>query len=212
MGTKKVKGALNDDEFQNVLDTYKNLFDSLSKKEVYYAMIIFDANTGLRVGELTQLNISDVWNDKIEQPRDMLVVREETSKGNKQREIPLNDKAKEVVSKLIKYYKKNNISIEPDKPLFRSRQKNSEGEKRVSPRSFQSKLKKINDKLWEENKLTKTLTPHTLRHTFLTNVYKATKDIRTVSELAGHADISTTQIYTHVGQEEKKNAVDKLTD
>lgn len=208
--SKKIKGALNDEEFDNMLKAFKELYADLSTKQAYYAMIIFDANTGLRVGELTALNISDVWNKKIDDVKDILIVREDTAKGNKQREIPLNDKAKEVVRKLIKYYKNNNISIQPDKPLFRSRQKNSDGEKRISSRSFQDKLKEINDKLWEENKLTKTLTPHTLRHTFLTNVYKATKDIRTVQDLAGHADISTTQIYTHIGQDEKQDAVDKI--
>lgn len=205
---KKVKGSLTDEQIGSIKKYFANNFENVSMKKVYYGMFLFDLNTGLRVGELTALNISDVWTG--DEPREMLIVREETAKGNKQRSIPLNSTCQDVIKSLMKFYEDKELSTGGKTPLFKSRQRNSDGERRISDRSFQNKLKEINDELWERNELNVDLTPHTLRHTFLTNVYRKTKDIRTVQELAGHSDVSTTQIYTHVGQEEKKEAVEQL--
>jgi len=54
------------------------------------------------------------------------------------------------------------------------------------------------------------ITPHKLRHTFASMIYQKTKDIRIIQDLLGHANISTTQIYTHTDIQQKKEAIEEL--
>ncbi len=56
------------------------------------------------------------------------------------------------------------------------------------------------------------ITPHKLRHTFASILYRETKDIKVLQDLLGHANISTTQIYTHTDTEQRKAAVDEFPD
>ncbi|MFP4365174.1 MAG: tyrosine-type recombinase/integrase, partial [Spirochaetia bacterium] len=72
--------------------------------------------------------------------------------------------------------------------------------------TVQMKLKDIRKKHFAEKKLT----PHKLRHTFATSLFRNKVDIKTIQELLGHASIATTQIYMHVEDEQKREAVMKL--
>lgn len=206
---ERIVGALTQREVENVKDAFWEIFSDHSwHPKIYYSMIAFTLNTGLRVGELVALNIEEVWTRG--SARSTLVVKSESAKGNKQRELPLNDTAKNVVKGLIEYYKENDIMVDGGKPLWRSRQSNSEGEKRISARSFQDKLKTINDYLWERNQIGIDLTPHALRHTFGTTLYKKTDNLRLVQELLGHSQSTTTERYTHMDRESKQEAVDQI--
>lgn len=208
---ERIVGNLTQKEVENVKEAYWELFSDLSwHPKIYYSMIIFTINTGLRVGELVALNISDVW--KSGSVTSTLVVKAESAKNDKQREIPLNNKAKGVVSSLISYYHENDLSTEPSDSLWRSRQKNSDGEKRISERSFQKKLKEINNYLWERNDIGIDLTPHALRHTFGTRLYKKTEDLRITQELLGHSQSTTTERYTHMDRKTKQEAVEKINE
>ncbi|MGM0548506.1 MAG: tyrosine recombinase XerC [Bacillota bacterium] len=127
-------------------------------------------------------------------------------KGNKERYVPLHH---DVILAIKKYLpERNSIKIKENdarQAIFISRHG-----KRISPRTIQLFVKKYAKKsgLGRADKIT----PHKLRHTFASTLYRQTKDIKVVQDLLGHANLSTTQIYTHVDTEEKKSAIDEMPD
>ena len=133
-------------------------------------------STGLRISELCNLKIDDV-NLK----RDEFSVR---GKGGKIRVVFLSDRAKTAISN----YLEKRGSIDNDK-LFH-----------VTPRSIQRMIKKYAIKAG----ITKKVTPHVLRHAFATDLLQNGADLRSVQIMLGHANISTTQIYTHLTDKQLK--------
>lgn len=155
-------------------------------------IISLGISTGLRVSAITQINLSDVdfQNNTIQ------VIE----KGNKYRTINFGNNLK---NKLIawmddrdKYY----ANIETD-ALFISKKKN-----RISVSAVEDLLKKYT------KNIDKNITPHKLRATCATNLYKKTGDIYLVANQLGHANIATTKIYTDVDTESKLKAVKILDD
>jgi site-specific recombinase XerD len=142
-------------------------------------------STGLRVSELTKLD-----RDKINlETREFGVV----GKGGKARVVFLSSRATDW---LIKYL---NERKDHYKPLFIHHKGKVEptinDEKmRLTPRSVQRMIKKYSHKM----KMPIEVTPHVMRHSFATDLLNAGADIRSVQEMLGHKNISTTQIYTHV--------------
>lgn len=114
-----------------------------------------------------------------------------TGKGGKERIIPVGRKAKVA---LIQYLKKSRPKLcgrTQDSHLFLSRLG-----KKISRQSFWKMFKKYARKAG----IKKTITPHTLRHSFATHLLEKGADLRSVQEMLGHADISTTQLYTHINK------------
>ncbi len=134
-------------------------------------------STGLRVAELCSLN-SD-----IDLTRDELSVR---GKGDKVRVVFLSKTAKTSVSKYLKF--RNDM----EKALFVDGRENKLH--RITPRDVQRHVKKYATYAGITNKVT----PHTMRHAFATDLLSNGADLRSVQALLGHANITTTQIYTHV--------------
>lgn len=138
--------------------------------------------TGIRVSELISLNTGDVHIT-------MGFVRC-IGKGNKERIIPVGKTALQA----IKNY------LELGRPELRSSKHNDEAlflnhhGKRLTRQGFWKILKRLT----QEAGINKDLSPHTLRHSFATHLLENGADLRAVQEMLGHADISTTQIYTHV--------------
>lgn len=142
-------------------------------------------STGLRVSELTNLNIDDINLERGE-----FMVR---GKGDKERIVFLSDSAKDAISDYMKG-RKDDFA-----PLFihyGGLQENEEkGEyMRLAPRSVQRIIKKY-AKLAG---IVKDVTPHVMRHSFATDLLINGADIRSVQDMLGHSSITTTQIYTHV--------------
>ncbi|KKR81264.1 MAG: Recombinase [Candidatus Daviesbacteria bacterium GW2011_GWA1_41_61] len=149
-------------------------------------------STGLRVSELASLNKDTINLDRQEFP----VI----GKGSKERIVFLSDEAVKWLDQYIKSRKDN------FKPLFIRHQgkidPENDGEKmRLTPRS----VERIVEKYVKAAGLSVKATPHTLRHSFATDLLINGADIRSVQEMLGHSNISTTQIYTHVTNKHLKD-------
>ena len=157
-----------------------------------YAIITIFLNCGIRLSELVGININHISFDE----EKLNVI----GKGNKERTIYLNN----ACIKAIKAYldvRPNDIKTAPnDKPLFLSEQK-----KRISQRTVQMIVKK---ELQKAGLDTNKYSVHKLRHTAATLMYQNGVDIRALQELLGHESIATTEIYTHVNNEQVRDAVE----
>ena len=148
-------------------------------------------SSGLRLAELASLDLHSI--DLAE--RKMSV----TGKGNKTRYLPVGRKAIEALHKWLKVrggYAQNTDEF----ALFVSKQG-----KRLSHRSIQSRLNQLS----KSQSLGMHVSPHMLRHSFATHLLESSSDLRAVQELLGHADISTTQIYTHLDFQHLAQVYDK---
>jgi len=144
------------------------------------AMFELIYSSGLRLAELVSLNLTDINLDQ----RQLVV----TGKGNKTRYLPVGRKAVAALQHWISV-RHQLVRENDDNAVFLSQQG-----KRLSPRSIQSRLNNLS----RQQALPMHLSPHMLRHSFATHLLESSSDLRAVQELLGHADISTTQIYTHL--------------
>lgn len=136
---------------------------------------------GMRVGELVNLDLRSV-----DLERGIALV---FGKGAKERYVPLGDYAVSAIRDYLLRGRPELAKHSDEKALFL----NYRGG-RLSDRSVRRVLDKYIDQLAGIKKIS----PHTIRHTFATHMLEAGADLRSVQELLGHANISTTQIYTHV--------------
>jgi len=148
--------------------------------------------TGIRVSELVNLNLLDV--DLKEG-----FVRC-TGKGSKERVVPMGEIAISALKTYLESARPKLVTDPKEKALF----VNHHG-KRLTRQGFW----KIVKKYAAQAQIRKEITPHTLRHSFATHLLENGADIRAVQEMLGHADISTTQIYTHVTKDRLKDVYAK---
>lgn len=137
--------------------------------------------TGLRVSELLALELDDLH-------LEMGFVRC-FGKGSKERIVPLGDMAKARLEEYLNRSRKRLLKSKASDILFVNHHGNP-----LSRQGFWKVLKQIA----RDAGIQKEITPHTLRHSFATHLLENGADLRAVQEMLGHADISTTQIYTHV--------------
>ncbi|MCE9643799.1 tyrosine-type recombinase/integrase [Candidatus Parcubacteria bacterium] len=138
-------------------------------------------STGLRVSELCSLHAD------IDLSKDEMAIR---GKGDKVRVVFLSDTAKDAVRA---YLKKRADDV--DEALFTNNSKINKSEaRRLTPRSVERMIKRYAIKAG----ISKKVTPHVMRHSFATDLLSNGADLRSVQALLGHANIGTTQIYTHV--------------
>ncbi len=140
--------------------------------------------SGMRVSELVSLNLGDV---DLEGGYVRCL-----GKGNKERVIPIYEQAVLAVKEYIEETRPQVVHNDEEKALFL----NLRGE-RLTRQGFWQKLKEYA----KSANLESEVTPHTLRHSFATHMLSGGADLRSVQELLGHANISTTQVYTHLTTE-----------
>jgi len=143
--------------------------------------------TGVRVSELVNLKLTDLNLDS--------GFLKCFGKGGKERIVPLGRSAKECIER---YLNKVRISQNKSEFLFLGSKKANE---RLSRQAVWQMIKVYARKA----KIKKEITPHTFRHSFATHLLEGGADLRIVQELLGHADIATTQIYTHVSRDHLKS-------
>lgn len=181
---------LTNDEIEKLLDIKGDKPLDIRNK----AMVELLYATGLRVSELTALKVSDLHL--------MMGFVRCIGKGNKERIIPLGDIAKEAIENYLQHARphltRKNSS---ETHLFVNNRGHS-----LSRQGFWKILKT----LALDAGLTKQITPHMLRHSFATHLLENGADLRAVQEMLGHADISTTQIYTHVSKTRLKDMYEQF--
>jgi integrase/recombinase XerD len=143
--------------------------------------------TGMRVSEAVNLKISNV-NLEVGFVRCI-------GKGNKERVIPLGKKAIDSLKRYLEISRPVLLNKKESESLFLSRLG-----KKISRQS----LWKIIKRYAREARIKKPIRPHTLRHSFATHLLERGADLRSVQEMLGHANISTTQIYTHINKDRLK--------
>ncbi len=147
-------------------------------------------SSGLRLSELTDLR----W-EQIDLPSGMVTV---TGKGNRSRMVPVGRIAAEA---LLEWRKVRGQYASFEEPhVFVSQRGNP-----ISPRTIQSRIR-----YWAKRQgMPQNVYPHLLRHSFASHMLESSGDLRSVQELLGHADISTTQIYTHLDFQHLAKVYDK---
>ncbi len=173
---------IDEDELTRLLEAPGKGGDIKSLRDRALMELLF--STGLRVSELAALD-----RESVNLKRGEFSVR---GKGGKVRLVFISDNARDWVEKYLA--KRDDV----ESPLFVST-KPPFG--RLTPRSIERMVKHYSTKAG----VTKHVTPHTLRHSFATDLLRNGADLRSVQMLLGHANISTTQIYTHLTDKELKN-------
>lgn len=202
----KVQGYIDENPMQDLespkikksLPKYLSLEQAVSllesvdgkNKERDYCILVLFMNCGMRLSELVSINYSDI------KPDNTIII---TGKGNKQRTVYLNDAC---VSAIKDYMKVRPVDGVKDKEaLFLSNRKT-----RISPKTVQH----IVDEYLEKSGLSgQGFSTHKLRHTAATLMYQyGHVDVLQLKEILGHENLATTEIYTHVVDEQLRSAVD----
>ena len=177
---KKLPIVLSQEEMIEILDGII-VCDAISSRNRCMVELLYA--TGMRISELLNLTLKDL-NIKM----GFIKV---IGKGNKERMIPIGSYVGEILEQYINDYRAE-FNIKNDSLLFF----NKHGQ-RLSREEFYSILQTIVNSTY----ITKKVSPHTFRHTFATHLLENGADLRSIQELLGHSDISTTTIYTHISNQ-----------
>lgn len=172
---KKLPRTLDVDQASQLVEISSD--DTLSVRD--HAILELMYSSGLRLSELVGLDL-----DNIDLPDAVVTV---TGKGRKTRKVPVGRYA----ARALRYWLKcrGELAGDEQQALFVSNRG-----RRISHRSVQQRLNQ-----WAVKQgLSTHVNPHMLRHSFATHILESSSDLRAVQELLGHADISTTQVYTHL--------------
>ncbi|WP_455198400.1 tyrosine recombinase XerC [Kaarinaea lacus] len=183
---RKLPEPLDVDEMGQLLKASDN--DPLTLRDL--AMLELMYSSGLRLAELVSLNLGDV------DLRDGSVPV--TGKGGKTRIVPVGRHAARALKDWL--VQRNDLAKAGEPALFVSRQG-----RRITPRAVQQRFRLKGIKQGLDSRVH----PHKLRHAFASHLLESSGDLRAVQELLGHADISTTQIYTHLDFQHLAEVYDK---
>ncbi len=175
------------------LDESRKLLDAVdgNNKERDYCILTLFLNCGMRLSELCGLNLSDIGSDG-----SLRIL----GKGNKERIVYLNEACVEAIVAYLPYRPVDGVPATEKNALFLSRNK-----KRISNKTVQHIVYTCLEKAGLSGR---GLSTHKLRHTAATLMYQhGNVDIRVLKDILGHANLGTTQIYTHVSNEQVRNAL-----
>ena len=180
--SKKLPKVLSVQEINEIINSVK-VENSMGYRDKAILETLYSA--GLRVSELCSLEMNNILFDSA-----MLRV---VGKGNKERYVPLGDKAIKLINDYCKYIRSALVDKKKsDGNVFLS--KNGKQLTRMTIFNIMKKWSRISG-------INKDISPHTFRHSFATHLLEGGADLRAVQEMLGHTDISTTQIYTHLDNE-----------
>lgn len=162
------------DDMQQLLSSPED--EGIECRDMAMAELLYGC--GLRLNELTGLRLADCQGDG---------TLKVTGKGNKQRILPLGRTATKALNAWLKVRGQYASPYEP--AVFVSKRGT-----RISNRQVANRL----NQLAQSQNMNQTVHPHKLRHSFATHVLESSGDLRAVQELLGHANLSTTQVYTHL--------------
>lgn len=179
---RKLPAVLSFNEIEMILDK-PNVGDKLGLRDKSILELLY--SSGLRVSELIGLKIVDLFLQE-----DVIRV---IGKGSKQRIVPIGSSAVQWLNEYMIY----------SRPFL---EKKTKSKNYIFLNTRGSKLSrmgiwKIVDRYTKEAGIDKEVHPHTFRHSFATHLLEGGADLRSVQEMLGHSDISTTQIYTHIDRE-----------
>ncbi len=191
---KRLPKYLSLEDSQKLLNVTSNEDNRNYKRD--YAIITLFLNCGMRLSELVGININDIDFSDCK----MTVI----GKGNKERDVYLNKACMRAIKDYIDVRPKDGIKT--DKKNSKQALFLSERKERISNRTVQYIVEK---ELLSAGLDTKKYSVHKLRHTAATLMYQyGNVDIRALQEVLGHESISTTEIYTHVANQQARNAVE----
>lgn len=186
---KKIPDTLSLNEVEALLDQ-PNIRDRQGSRDKAILETLYA--TGMRVSEAVNLKKADVNLD--------IGFLRCVGKGNKERIIPLGKKAASSINRYLESSRTHFLKNKESEFLFLSR---------LGKKLSRQSMWKIIKRYAQAARIKKPMKPHILRHSFATHLLERGADLRSVQEMLGHSDISTTQIYTHINKERLK-AIHKM--
>ncbi len=166
-----------------------------------HLIISLALGTGLRLGEIVGLNVGDLFNGNA-RPRTRIRIRAEIAKRGKAGDVFVPDKLVVKLMRFRSFKKQRGESLEPDAPLLCNQSR-----KRISKRRVQFTCRE-----WQQRSEFDRLYPfHCTRHSAITNVYRATRDLFLAQRFARHVSPLTTTVYTHPSDDEMSSRLKDLS-
>lgn len=163
-----------------------------SNRNLLMGLLMYDA--GLRVGEVVQLVVGDLWFQ--DEPRQSLLVRPEVAKGGRERTVPLTQRITIVIDQMTKTWWSLTGCFGDEYAFYTERPRTH-----ISARQVERIIEHAG-----QEAIGKDVNPHMLRHSFASRLMRTTS-MRVVQQLLGHKNIATTQIYTHPNSDDLNNAI-----
>lgn len=170
--------------YESEVETILNIPDKTNPKGIREAVILeFLYSTGVRVSELCNVKLKDIsfYDNRVKI----------MGKGEKERYVLFGSKLKEIL----------NLYLETSRPFFEKNKNDYLLLNDSGNQMHDRRVRSIIDNILKKAEVKMHISPHTLRHSFATHMLNNGADLRTVQELLGHEDLSTTQIYTHISNE-----------
>ena len=182
MRPKHLPDVLSDADIDAIQSTFNRSLPGPSRN---YVMVEVLYGCGLRVSELVNLKLSNIYVEE-----QMLQV---VGKGNKERWVPINSHALKLLMDYI-HYERSKLSVQPGEEKYVFLNLRGHHLSRIAVFQFLQEAA-------EQAGLHKTVSPHSLRHSFATELVQNGADLRAVQEMLGHESLSTTEIYTHLSRQ-----------